>query len=148
MDELLTSWAASCYDGQMAQKILLVEDSMLDAKLITHALTQSGIGNQVVHATDGGVALWHLAVESNIAVVLLDLKLRVVGGLELLSTLRAHPEHRDLPVIILSGSVDPPDRNQAAQLGTSSFVLKNPDVKAFSESLREALAPFRAMLSA
>jgi DNA-binding NarL/FixJ family response regulator len=132
----------------MGKKTLLMEDSMLDAELTTYALTQCKIDNQVVHATDGGVALWHLAVETSIAVVLLDLKLRIVNGLEILAMTRAHPDHANLPVIILSRSIDPHDHDRAALLGISGFVSKNSHIHAFSIALREVLAPFQAKLAA
>lgn len=131
----------------MGQKILLVEDSPMGAELTTYALKQCDIDIPVVHAVDGGVALWYMAVESNIALVLLDLRLRIISGIEFLTRLRAHPKHADLPVIILSGSTDLSDREQTAHLGSSGFVLKDTDIHAFTRSLCDVLAPFQAKLS-
>lgn len=131
----------------MPQKILLIEDSALDAELTIHALDYCGFKNTVIHAFDGGVALWHLAVDSDIAVILLDLKLRVVGGFEFLTMFRADPKNSGIPVVILSGSVHLDDRERAAQLGTSDYVVKDPDPQRFRDALCRALTPLQNQLA-
>lgn len=131
----------------MPQKILLIEDSAFDAELTVHALQLCGFENAVVHAFDGGVALWHIAVDSDIAVILLDLKLRVVSGFEFLTMFRADPKNAEVPVVILSGSVHPADRERAAQLGTSGYVVKDPDPQRFRDALYAALTPLQNQLA-
>jgi len=131
----------------MSQKILLIEDSLLDAELTIHALKRCDLHNEVVHAVDGGVALWHLAVDQKIALILLDLKLRVVSGIEFLTMFRSDPKNTATPVIILSGSVNPEDRAHAEQLGTSGYVVKDSDPERFRNALCRALTPFQTKLS-
>lgn len=131
----------------MSQKILLIEDSLLDAELTTYALKSCGFKNRVVHAIDGGVALWHLAVDPTVALILLDLKLRVVSGFEFLTIFRADPKNAAIPVVILSGSADPDDRSRAAQLGASGYVIKDPDPQRFKDALRKVLGPFEDQLA-
>jgi len=137
----------NCYHVSMSQKILLIEDSLLDAELTIHALKRCDFHNEVVHAVDGGVALWHLAVDQTIALILLDLKLRVVSGIEFLTMFRADIKNAATPVIILSGSVNPEDRARAEQLGASSYVVKDPDPERFRDALCRTLMPFKSGLS-
>jgi CheY-like chemotaxis protein len=103
----------------MANKILLVEDSMHDAELTLHALKDCRISNPAIHADDGAVGLWHLAVNSEIALVLLDLKLQIVDGFEVLKIMRADPKLVEMPVIIVTGSELGSDFVRAKMLGAS-----------------------------
>jgi len=123
----------------MRMKILLVEDSDMDAELAIHALRRGGFVGEIVRAVDGGVALWHLAVCQDFNLVLLDLKLRVVGGFEFLTMLHDNPKLAGIPVIILSGTLDPLDRQRARELGAADFVQKYPDLSLLSRALADAI---------
>lgn len=128
------------------KKILLVEDSQHDAEFTLHALDYCGIRNPVEHADDGASGLWHLSTDESIGIVLLDLKLRVVDGFELLKIMRADPRFASMPVIIVSTSILPADRTRTELLGASGYVVKDYDLRQFSDSICAALAPFQNLL--
>lgn len=130
----------------MSKKILLVEDSRHDAEFTLHALDHCRIHNPVVHADDGATGLWHLATDNQIAVVLLDLKLRTLDGFELLKIMRADPRFVDTPVIVVSTSTIHSDRARTELLGASGFVTKELDLQRFSDAICVALAPFQHLL--
>lgn len=130
----------------MRKKLLLVEDSRHDAELTLHALEQCAIGNSVAYADDGAVGFWHLSVDPEIAVVLLDLKLQTVDGFEFLKLMRADPKFVDTPVIVVTGTGDTTDLVRAKMLGASGWVKKHLDMHEYSEALSVALAPFRHLL--
>jgi two-component system response regulator len=131
----------------MPKKILLVEDSQHDAEFTLHALQHCRILNSVIHADDGGTGLWHLATTPDIALVLLDLKLRTLDGFELLKIMRADPRFVNMPVIVVSTSILPSDRSRAEVLGASGFVTKDYDLKNFSEAICLAFAPYEDLLN-
>jgi len=132
----------------MADKpvILLVEDSPADVALTLRAFKQNRIANEIVVATDGVEALDYLFgtgtyangnVRQQVDVVLLDLKLPRVDGLEVLRRLRADPRTRVLPVVILTSSDEQRDIVQSYDLGANSYVRKPVDFAAFAEAVRE-----------
>ena len=113
--------------------ILLVEDNPDDAELTRRVLRQDHIGNEVVVARDGLEALDYLFgegehagrdVAQQPAVVLLDLKLPRVGGLELLQRLRADKRTRLLPVVVLTASSEESDLIESYALGANSYIRK------------------------
>lgn len=122
-----------------AQPILLVEDNDDDAELTTRAFLQARIGNPLVRARDGIEALDYLfrraqyvaRPEGDPAVVLLDLKLPKMGGLEVLRTIRADNRTRHLPVVILTSSVEETDRMRAYDQFANSYVRKPVDYDQF-----------------
>jgi two-component system response regulator len=122
--------------------ILLVEDNPDDAALTLHALETNRIRNPVVVARDGVEALEHLLGTDGEptpgdlpAVVLLDLKLPRIDGLEVLRRLRADARTRLLPVVILTSSNEDEDRLKGYALGANSYVRKPVD---FDEFVRAA----------
>jgi two-component system response regulator len=131
----------------MAKKtILLVEDNPDDRDLTVRALKRHQLGEDLVLATDGVEALDYLFGEGSYAgrdasvcpqVVLLDLKLPKLSGLEVLQRLRADPRTRLLPVVILTTSNEEKDRLQGYHLGANSFVRKPVDFEKFSDAVRE-----------
>ncbi|WP_433301471.1 response regulator [Actinoplanes sp. CA-030573] len=108
--------------------ILLVEDSPDDAVLTVRAFTKNNIRNEVVIATDGEQALNHLLPESGEplrpALILLDIKLPKVDGLEVLRRLRDDERTRRLPVVVLTTSNEERDIVTSYELGANSFVRK------------------------
>ena len=131
----------------MAGKIiLLVEDNADDEKLTLRALEKNKIGNEVVVARDGVEALDYLvgsgpSAESKLnplpQVVLLDLKLPKMDGLEVLRRLRAHERTKLLPVVILTSSNEEQDRITGYGLGANSYVRKPVDFNQFTEAARQ-----------
>lgn len=131
----------------MADKIiLLVEDNPDDEKLTLRALHKNNISNEVVVAHDGVEALGYLlGSESQVGnnsnplpqVVLLDLNLPKLNGLEVLRRLRADERTKLLPVVILTSSNEEQDRISGYALGANSYVRKPIDFSQFVEAARQ-----------
>lgn len=126
--------------------ILLVEDNADDEKLTLRALKKNNICNEVVVARNGAEALDYLFGSGAYAgrnlstmpqVVLLDLKLPKLDGLEVLRRLRAHERTKFLPVVILTSSNEEQDRINGYGLGANSYVRKPVDFNQFSEAARQ-----------
>jgi two-component system, response regulator len=127
------------------QTILLVEDNDDDAELTLHAFRESRITNPFVRVRDGVEALDYLfgrglhAERSPIeypAVVLLDLKLPRLGGIEVLKSIRADARTKHLPVVILTSSAEDRDRLAAYSEYANSYVQKPVDYEQFLEAAR------------
>jgi two-component system response regulator len=126
--------------------ILLVEDNPDDEALTLRALRKGNIRNEVVVARDGAEALDYLFGTGAHAgrdlsllpqVVLLDLKLPKVDGLEVLRRLRADDRTRLLPVVILTSSKEEQDVANGYKLGANSYVRKPVEFAQFSEAVRQ-----------
>ena len=126
------------------KNILLVEDNAQDEMLTLRALRKVNLANQVDVARDGQQALDYLFREGEFAgrpgadlpaVVLLDIKLPSVSGLDVLKKLRADPRTHLLPVAILTSSDEERDRLQSYQNGANSFVRKPLDFAEFAETV-------------
>ncbi len=120
--------------------ILLVEDSEDDVELTLRALRRNDVPSRVEVARDGAAALEYLLGEAKRplpAVVLLDLNLPKLSGLEVLERLRAHPRTRLLPVVILTSSREQADLAKGYALGANSYVRKPVDYDAFLEAARQ-----------
>src|SRR5690348_10541745 len=124
-------------DEQVATgMILLVEDDAGDAALIRHAIEKNGILNPIQHISNGDKALALLAGVNEYAdrtsyplpaLILLDLKLPGMGGLELLRWLRQQRDLRRIPVVVLTTDDDPQTINSAYDAGANSFLVKPGD---------------------
>jgi two-component system response regulator len=126
--------------------ILLVEDDPRDEELILRTLRKSGICNEIVVARDGAEALEYLDARGAYAqrdplelptVVLLDLKLPKVDGLEVLRRVRAEERTQLLPVVILTSSNEERDRLASYGYGANSYVRKPIEFGAFAEAVRQ-----------
>lgn len=129
-----------------AQPILLVEDSDDDAELTERAFRKAHISNEIVRAKDGVEALDyllgrgpHAGRDTNElpAVVLLDLNLPRVGGIQVLETIRATEHMRHLPVVILTSSDEEKDRLAAYRQFANSYVRKPIDYDQFAVAARD-----------
>jgi CheY-like chemotaxis protein len=126
-------------------KILLVEDDPNDAELTVMALTDNHLANEIVIARDGEEALDFLyrrgAYKSreggNPIVVLLDLKLPKVDGLEVLKQVKSDPDLKKVPVVMLTSSREERDVLNSYDLGTNSYVAKPVGFEEFVESVKE-----------
>jgi len=126
--------------------ILLVEDNPSDEALTLRALKKSGIANTVVVTRDGAEALDYLFCRGAFAerdprvlpqVVLLDLNLPKLGGLDVLRHIRADERTKLLPVVILTSSKEDRDLRGGYSLGTNSYVVKPIDFTQFAEAVRQ-----------
>ena len=127
------------------KRILLVEDSANDIELTLGALEENHLANEVVVVRDGVEALdflykrgvFKLRKNGNPAVVLLDLKLPKMDGLEVLRQLKDDPEMRAVPVVMLTSSREEQDLVRSYNLGVNAYVVKPVDFKEFVAALRE-----------
>ena len=124
--------------------ILLIEDNPDDEALTLRAFAKNGIENPVVVARDGVEAIDCLfngaKQDQKPAVVLLDLKLPRIDGLEVLRRIRADANTALLPVVILTTSGEPRDIHQSYQLGANSYIRKPVDYQHFVEAVGAIVA--------
>ena len=116
----------------MPNNILHVEDSADDVLLTAMAFRRAGVSVQIDVATNGDEAIAALqpgALTSPPACVLLDIKLPIKSGLEVLSWIRSQPRIKRLPVIMLTSSLLPKDINDAYDLGANSYLIKPPNLE-------------------
>jgi CheY-like chemotaxis protein len=127
------------------KRILLVEDSPQDAELTLTALEANHLANEVVCVRDGEEALdylfrrglYRLRAPGNPAVVVLDLKLPKVDGMEVLRQIRGDADLRAVPVVMLTSSREERDLAQSYQLGVNAFVVKPVGFDDFVTALKE-----------
>jgi CheY-like chemotaxis protein len=114
--------------SQLVPPILLVEDNPVDVDLTLRAFASRKLSNTVHVARDGEEALAWLprweAGEPVPAVILLDLKMPRVSGLEVLRALKSHPQFRAIPVVVLTSSSEDADVRTAYELGANSYIVK------------------------
>ena len=128
------------------KRILLVEDSVNDIKLTTAALRAAGLANEIVVCRDGAEALDYLfkrgehagrSDETCPAVVLLDLKMPRVDGLEVLSKLRAEARFKTLPIVMITSSAEEQDMVRSYNLGVNGYVVKPVTHDEFLAAIKE-----------
>lgn len=125
--------------------ILLVEDRAEDAELAVRALKKAGLANNLYQVTDGAEALDFLfaqgayagrALNNRPKLVLLDLKLPKLSGLEVLESLRKFPPTATLPVVVMTSSREDQDLDEAYRLGANSYVVKPLDFEQFARAIQ------------
>lgn len=134
--------------------ILLAEDSAADAEMAIDALREAKLANPVVHVEDGVEALDYLLCRNsfsgrgkgNPAVVLLDIKMPRMDGLEVLQTMRNTEHLKRVPVVILSSSREESDLVHSWNLGVNAYVVKPVDVSQFFQAV-QTLGQFWAVLN-
>ena len=127
-------------------EILLVEDSARDAELTMRALEKGGLANKLLWVKDGQEALDYLfrngeyaqRVEGVPRLVLLDLKMPRVNGIEVLEAVRADQGTKRIPVVIMTSSQEEPDVARSYDLGVNSYVVKPVDFNAMTDIVRQA----------
>ena len=114
-------------------EILLAEDNMNDAELTIRALKQNNLANKLVHVKDGAEALDFIfaqgdysnrKVENGPKVVLLDLKMPKINGIEVLRKIKSDERTKKIPVVVLTSSKEDPDIRVCYALGVNSYVVK------------------------
>ena len=123
----------------MNRKILLVEDNPDDVALTLRALKKNNIANEVIVAKDGIEALDYLFGDNATsvpAVILLDLKLPKIDGLEVLERLRKDERTKFAPVVVLTSSKEEQDLVRSYKLGANSYIRKPVDFIQFSDAVR------------
>ena len=127
-------------------EILLVEDNSNDAELTIRALTKAKIANSIVHLHDGAQAIDFLFGKGEYAkrdtnnkpqVILLDLKMPKVDGLEVLEKIKADELTKKIPVVILTSSKESPDIEKAYALGANSYIVKPVDFEGFAKAITD-----------
>ena len=125
--------------------ILLVEDSPNDVELTLEALGEHGLINRVVTVNDGVEAMDYLLcrdkftdrVPINPAVILLDIKMPRMNGIEVLEAIRKNDKLKTIPVVILTSSREEPDLVKCYDLGVNAYVVKPVDFSQFIEAVRQ-----------
>lgn len=122
-----------------AVDILLVEDNPDDAGLAIHALKKNNLANNLLHLHDGEEALSYLfsADMSMPKVVLLDLKMPKVDGIEVLRRLKSDEERKIIPVVVLTSSKEEIDILESYKLGVNAYIVKPVDYEKFLSAISE-----------
>jgi CheY-like chemotaxis protein len=136
------------------KRILLVEDNANDAELTMEALSEHNLANEVDHVIDGAQALDYLykrgkyagGEDGNLAVILLDLKLPKVDGLEVLSIIKADERLKYIPVVVLTSSREERDVIESYRLGVNAYVVKPVNFPEFINAVKE-LGVFWALIN-
>jgi CheY-like chemotaxis protein len=127
-------------------EILLVEDSAEDANLVLRALRKQNLANRVHHVRDGAEALAFMfatgayegrSIDDTPKVVLLDLKLPKIDGLDVLRKIKADPRTKRIPVVVMTSSREDRDIVESYRLGVNSYVVKPVDFQQFARSVAE-----------
>lgn len=126
-------------------EILLVEDNPNDVELTLHALQENKLTNRIEVVRDGAEALEFIfctgayvnrRIENSLKIILLDLKLPKVDGLEVLRRIKSDPRTRTIPVVVLTSSREERDIVESYQLGVNSYIVKPVDFEQFTEAVR------------
>jgi CheY-like chemotaxis protein len=118
--------------------ILLVEDDRLDSMAVRRALKELGVSNELMHACDGEEALTLLADQRHEmpCLILLDLNMPRMNGLEFLEAIRAEDALKSIPIVMVSTSEAQQDLARSLELGAVAYVVKCPDYAEFRENIR------------
>lgn len=125
-------------------EILLVEDNMTDAELTIRELRKNNMANNLVHVKDGQEALDFIASKTDAKgvglfqpkVILLDIQMPRVNGIEVLEALKTNPLTKAIPVVMLTSSKEDPDIKKCYDLGANSYIVKPVNFNGFAEAIR------------
>ena len=127
-------------------EILLIEDNMSDAELAMRALKKKNLANQLIHLKDGAEALDFIFAKGEYAdrdvantpkMILLDLKMPKIDGIEVLRRIKDDERTRRIPVIVLTSSNEDPDIKRCYELGANSYIVKPVEFDGFLDSVTE-----------
>jgi len=124
---------------EQALEILLVEDNPDDAELAIRALQKNNLANHLVHLQDGEEALEFLFNEKNgrPKLILLDLKMPKVDGIEVLRQLKSNAKTKSIPVVMLTSSKEDRDIVESYQLGVNAYIVKPLDFEQFGNAIKQ-----------
>jgi two-component system response regulator len=126
-----------------AMEILLVEDNASDAELVLHSMKKNHFANRIRVARDGAEALDIMLgngrdpLQALPRLILLDLKLPKIDGLQVLARLKADPRTRCIPIVVLTSSREEYDLSSCYKLGANSYIVKPVDFARFMEAMRQ-----------
>lgn len=124
--------------------VLLVEDNESDAEMTIRSLRKNNLANSLLHLTDGAQALdfifaegsyEHRKIADTLKVILLDLKMPKVNGLEVLKKIKSDSRTKKIPVVMLTSSKEDPDIAQAYELGANGYVVKPVEFDQFYKAI-------------
>lgn len=127
-------------------EILLIEDNLNDAELTIRALKKNNVANNIIHLQDGELALEFLFGTGNYAnrninekprVILLDIKMPKVTGLEVLEKIKSNIATKTIPIVMLTSSKEHPDVEKAYLLGANSYIVKPVDFDSFRKTVND-----------
>ncbi|MBN8710281.1 MAG: two-component system response regulator [Verrucomicrobia bacterium 61-8] len=127
-------------------ELLLVEDNPQDLELTLRALKKANLANSIKIARDGAEALAFLfgedgqdkrTYENGPRIIMLDLKLPKVDGLEVLQRIKADPRTQSIPVVVLTSSKEQIDVTECYKLGANSYIVKPVDFEGFASAVRD-----------
>ncbi|MDQ3192981.1 MAG: response regulator [Bacteroidota bacterium] len=128
------------------KEILLVEDNPNDAKLVIMALKQDKVANNIIHVKDGEEALDFIFSKGSFSdrstdnfpcLILLDLKMPKVDGIEVLQKIKADNRTKNIPVVIFTSSREDPDIKKCYELGVNSYIVKPMEFDQFAKVVKE-----------
>ena len=121
-----------------SKPILLVEDDHVDAITVRRALRDLNVPNDIVHQLDGEDALEYLRSSDNKrpCVILLDLNMPRMNGIDFLKIIKKDNELKQIPVIVMTTSKDERDKMESFEFSVSGYIIKSADYKKFAESLK------------
>lgn len=129
-----------------AIEILFVEDNIDDATLTLRALKKGGLTNTIYHVRDGAEALDFLFckgeyvsrnIPEDLKLILLDLKMPKMTGMEVLERIKSDPKLKSIPVVILTSSKEDPDIKKCYELGANSYIVKPLESESFFLTIKE-----------
>jgi CheY-like chemotaxis protein len=127
-------------------EILFAEDSMEDAALTMRALKKGGLSNNIHHVKDGAEALDFLYCRNDYEarqitdkpkLILLDLKMPKVSGIDVLEKIKSDPALRNVPVVVLTSSNEDPDIKRCYDLGANSYIVKPVESDNFFQTIKD-----------
>lgn len=127
-----------------AVDILLIEDNMLDAEMTIRALKKNRVANHIIHLSNGALALYFLFgtgayaerdLHNKPKLILLDLKMPKVDGIEVLEKIKLNDITKRIPVVVLTSSKENPDIEKCYDLGVNSYIVKPVEFDGFIEAI-------------
>lgn len=127
-------------------EILLIEDNPNDAEMTIRSLKKNNVTNKILHLKDGAIALDYIFgtgefegrnISTKPKLILLDLKMPKVNGLEVLKKIKADDRSRKIPVIVLTSSKEDPDIETCYALGVNSYIVKPVDFEGFHKVIAQ-----------
>ena len=130
--------------NEEVKRILIVDDSLKDIELTIAALAENNLANEIIVAEDGEEALDYLYKRGKFAtyengnplIILLDIKMPKMDGLEVLKRIRCEPKFKSIPVIMVTSSREEKDLVESYNLGANSYVVKSVDIAQFKDAIK------------